>query len=157
MAKEKRLLAPILDRLLESSRKLDMHQSHQILRQLREGVRRDLEYLFNTRYRCISAADSLTHLQGSNINYGLPDLSTINLSSLGSRKQFCRDIEKTIMHFEPRIRSVKVTTQEKIDMEDPSIRFRVEAVLYVNPASEVIVFDSALNPVTQMVDVSEII
>ncbi|MDP5208190.1 type VI secretion system baseplate subunit TssE [Microbulbifer sp. 2205BS26-8] len=157
MAKEKRLLAPILDRLLESARKLDMHQSHQILRQLREGVRRDLEYLFNTRYRCISAPDSLKHLQDSNINYGLPDLSTINLSSLDSRKQFCRDIEQTIVHFEPRIRSVKVTTQEKIDMEDPSIRFRVEAVLYVNPASEVIVFDSALNPVTQMVDVSEII
>ncbi|WP_444920781.1 type VI secretion system baseplate subunit TssE [Microbulbifer sp. CnH-101-G] len=156
MAREKRLLAPVLDRLLESSSKVNMHQSHQILRQLREGVRRDLEYLFNTRYRCISPPDALRHLEESNINYGLPDLSTVNLSSLESRKQFCRDIEKTILHFEPRIRSVKVTTQDKVDVEDPSIRFRVEAVLHVNPASEVIVFDSALNPVTQMVDVSEI-
>lgn len=156
MAKEKRLLAPVLDRLLESASKLDMHQSHQVLRQLREGVRRDLEYLFNTRYCCISAPAELEHLEYSNINYGLPDLSTINLSSLGSRKQFCRDIEKTILNFEPRIRSVKVTTQEKIDAEDPSIRFRVEAVLHINPGSEVIVFDSALNPVTQLVDVSEI-
>jgi len=156
MGKEKRLLAPVLDRLLESSNRLDMHQSHQVLRQLREGVRRDLEYLFNTRYRCISAPDGLENLDYSNINYGLPDLSTVNLSSLTSRKQFCRDIEKTILNFEPRIRSVKVTTQEKVDAEDPSIRFRVEAVLHVNPAAEVIVFDSALNPVTQMVDVSEI-
>ncbi|BBM00997.1 type VI secretion system baseplate subunit TssE [Microbulbifer sp. GL-2] len=156
MAKEKRLLAPVLDRLLESSNRLDMHQSHQVLRQLREGVRRDLEYLFNTRYRCISVPDGLENLEYSNINYGLPDLSTVNLSSLSSRKQFCRDIEKTILNFEPRIRSVKVTTQEKVDAEDPSIRFRVEAVLHVNPAAEVIVFDSALNPVTQMVDVSEI-
>ncbi|USD21833.1 type VI secretion system baseplate subunit TssE [Microbulbifer variabilis] len=156
MAREKRLLAPVLDRLLESSSKVNVHQSHQILRQLREGVRRDLEYLFNTRYRCISPPSELRHLDESNINYGLPDLSTVNLSSLDSRKQFCRDIEKTILHFEPRIRSVKVTTQDKVDVEDPSIRFRVEAVLHVNPASEVIVFDSALNPVTQMVDVSEI-
>ncbi|WP_226643358.1 type VI secretion system baseplate subunit TssE [Microbulbifer variabilis] len=156
MAREKRLLAPVLDRLLESSSKINVHQSHQILRQLREGVRRDLEYLFNTRYRCISPPAALRHLEESNINYGLPDLSTINLSSLESRKQFCRDIEKTILHFEPRIRSVKVTTQDKVDVEDPSIRFRVEAVLHVNPAAEVIVFDSALNPVTQMVDVSEI-
>ncbi|WP_444883481.1 type VI secretion system baseplate subunit TssE [Microbulbifer sp. PSTR4-B] len=156
MAREKRLLAPVLDRLLESSSKVNVHQSHQILRQLREGVRRDLEYLFNTRYRCISPPPELRHLEESNINYGLPDLSTVNLSSLDSRKQFCRDIEKTILHFEPRIRSVKVTTQDKVDVEDPSIRFRVEAVLHVNPASEVIVFDSALNPVTQMVDVSEI-
>ncbi|GAB2890140.1 type VI secretion system baseplate subunit TssE [Microbulbifer echini] len=156
MAKEKRLLAPVLDRLLESSSKMNLNQSHQVLRQLREGVRRDLEYLFNTRYRCISPPDTLLHLEESNINYGLPDLSTVNLSSLVSRKQFCRDIEKTILHFEPRIRSVKVTTQDKLDVEDPSIRFRVEAVLHINPASEVIVFDSALNPVTQMVDVSEI-
>ncbi len=135
---------------------MNLNQSHQVLRQLREGVRRDLEYLFNTRYRCISPPDTLLHLEESNINYGLPDLSTVNLSSLVSRKQFCRDIETTILHFEPRIRSVKVTTQDKLDVEDPSIRFRVEAVLHINPASEVIVFDSALNPVTQMVDVSEI-
>lgn len=154
--KEKRLLAPVLDRLLESSRNVDPHQPHQLLKQLREGVRRDLEYLFNTRYRCISAPESHEHLQQSNINFGLPDLSTINLSSLDSRKRFCREIEKTILHFEPRIRSVKVSTQEKMDVEDPSIRFRVEAVLHVNPAAEVIVFDSALNPVTQTVDVSEI-
>lgn len=60
------------------------------------------------------------------------------------------------MNFEPRIRSVKVSTQQNVDVEDPSIRFRVEAVLHVNPASEVIVFDSALNPVTQLVDVSEV-
>ncbi len=135
---------------------MDLHQPHQVLRQLREGVRRDLEYLFNTRYRCLSVPESHSHLERSNINYGLPDLSTINLSSLDSRKRFCREIEKTILEFEPRIRSVKVTTQEKVDVEDPSIRFRVEAVLHINPASEVIVFDSALNPVTQTVDVSEI-
>ncbi|WP_346838552.1 type VI secretion system baseplate subunit TssE [Microbulbifer sp. SAOS-129_SWC] len=154
--KEKRLLAPVLDRLLESSRNMDMHQPHQVLKQLREGVRRDLEHLFNTRYRCLSAPESHPHLEQSNINFGLPDLSTVNLSSLDNRKRFCRDIERTILEFEPRIRSVKVSTPDKVDAEDPSIRFRVEAVLHVNPASEVIVFDSALNPVTQTVDVSEI-
>ncbi|AMX01391.1 type VI secretion system baseplate subunit TssE [Microbulbifer thermotolerans] len=157
MVREKRLLAPVLDRLLESSRNMDLHQPHQILKQLREGVRRDLEHLFNTRYCCVSPPETHVHLQSSNMNYGLPDLSTVNLSSLESRKRFCRDIERTILEFEPRIRSVKVTTQDKIDVEDPSIRFRVEAVLHVNPASEVIVFDSALNPVTQTVDVSEIL
>ncbi|WP_193165774.1 type VI secretion system baseplate subunit TssE [Microbulbifer hainanensis] len=156
MQKEKRLLAPVLDRLLESSRNMDVHQPHQVLKQLREGVRRDLEHLFNTRYCCISAPESHTHLQSSNMNFGLPDLSTVNLSSLDSRKRFCRDIERSILSFEPRIRTVKVSTPDNVDAEDPSIRFRVEAVLHVNPAAEVIVFDSTLNPVTQTVDVSEI-
>lgn len=157
MNQEKRLLAPVLDRLLESAWSADLQRPHQILRQLREGVRRDLEFLFNTRFRCVSAPETHKCLQHSNINYGLADLSTINLTSADSRKRFCRDIERTIMDFEPRIRSVKVSTPEIVDIEDPSIRFRVEAVLHVNPASEMIVFDSALNPVTQLVDVSEIL
>lgn len=156
MAREKRLLAPVLDRLLDVSRTTDLNRPHQILRQLREGVRRDLEFLFNTRYRVMSPPESHSHLESSNINFGLPDLSTLNLSSSDGRKRFCKDIERTILEFEPRIRTVKVSTQEKIDVEDPSIRFRVEAVLHVNPAAEVIVFDSSLNPVTQLVDVSEI-
>ncbi|WP_242523569.1 type VI secretion system baseplate subunit TssE [Microbulbifer salipaludis] len=153
---EKRLLAPLLDRLMDSSVSVDIHRPHQVLRQLREGVRRDLEFLFNTRYRCLSAPEGHEHLDDSNINYGLPDLSTVNLTSGDSRRKFCRDIERTILRYEPRISSVKVSTQENIDVEDPSIRFRVEAVLHVNPASEIIVFDSALNPVTQLVDVSEV-
>ncbi|QIL90434.1 type VI secretion system baseplate subunit TssE [Microbulbifer harenosus] len=156
VSKEKRLLAPLLDRLLASSADMDLYRPHQVLRQLREGVRRDLEYLFNTRYRCMSAPESHSHLENSNVNFGLPDLSTINLTSGENRRKFCREIERTIMNFEPRIRSVKVTTQQNVDVEDPSIRFRVEAVLHVNPAAEVIVFDSALNPVTQLVDVSEV-
>ncbi|WP_299594491.1 type VI secretion system baseplate subunit TssE [uncultured Microbulbifer sp.] len=156
MAREKRLLAPLLDRLLVSSGQVDMHRPHQVLRQLREAVRRDLEHLFNTRFRCLSHPPEHEHLETSNINFGLPDLSTINLTSAESRKRFCRDIERTVLDFEPRIRSVKVSTQDRVDIEDPSIRFRVEAVLHVNPASEVIVFDSTLNPVTQLVDVSEI-
>ena len=156
MTQDKRLLAPLLDRLLVSADQVDMHRPHQILRQLREAVRRDLEYLFNTRYRCVSHPVDHECLETSNINFGLPDLSTMNLTAAESRKRFCREIERTILDFEPRIRSVKVSTQDRVDVEDPSIHFRVEAVLHVNPASEVIVFDSTLNPVTQLVDVSEI-
>ena len=58
--------------------------------------------------------------------------------------------------FEPRIRSVKVKTDVAIDNEDPTIRFRVEATLNVNPLQEMIIFESALNPVNQTVNVSEI-
>ncbi|MCH9691874.1 MAG: type VI secretion system baseplate subunit TssE [Gammaproteobacteria bacterium] len=156
MVKEKRLLSPVLDRLLDKSNNLAIHQPHQILKQLRESVRRDLEHLFNTRICCVSAPETHTYLECSNINFGLPDLSTINLASMESRKQFCGDIQKAIMNFEPRIRSVKVTMQKHLDVEDPSIHFRVEAILHVNSAAEVIVFDSALNPISKLVNVSEI-
>lgn len=151
---EKRLLAPVLDRLLGNGG--DINQPHQILRQLRESVRRDLEFLFNTRLRCISPQEDAKHLQNSLLNYGLPDMATVNLTSADSRKDFCRVIERTILKNDPRIKSVSVKNDDKIDNEDPNIRFRVEAVLHTNPAPELIVFDSALNPISQTVNVSEI-
>jgi type VI secretion system protein ImpF len=90
------------------------------------------------------------------INYGLPDLSTINMSSFDNRNDFCKKIEKTILKFEPRIRTVKVKTDSILDNEDPTIRFRVEATLHMNPVQELIIFESMLNPINQTVNVSEI-
>ncbi len=154
--KDKPLVAPLLDRFLEQNKGTDFRQSHQIVRSLRESIRRDLENLFNTRYCCVSPPAGYSHLDDCVLNYGLPDLSTINMTSFDSRNEFCRRIEKAVRRFEPRIRSVKVKTDVAIDNEDPTIRFRVEATLNVNPLQEMIIFESALNPVNQTVNVSEI-
>ncbi|GLS26059.1 type VI secretion system baseplate subunit TssE [Marinibactrum halimedae] len=153
---EKRLLAPVLDRLIDTSDIADNAQPHKLLRQIRESVRRDLEHLLNTRYKCLSHPEGLTHLDTAITEFGLPDLSTVNLTASTSRERFCRDIEDCILTFEPRIKTVKVISEGKPDPEDPVIRFRVEAVLHINPAAEVIIFDSSLNPVTQNVSVSEV-
>jgi len=153
---DKKILAPVLDRLLEKNKHTDFTEPHQVLRQLKESVRRDLEYLFNTRYRCLKLPEGSVHAEKSNMNYGLPDLSTENLSSSGGRRDFCKTIEKAILNFDPRFKSVRVSTEDKVDDENPSIRFKVEATLHANPSPEVIVFNSSVNPINQTVDVSEI-
>ena len=153
---DKKLLAPVFDRLQGSGKHTTSRQTHQIIRQLRESVRRDLEHLFNTRYRCVSAPANCSALEESLVNFGLPDLSSINLGAANERKKFCRQVEKAILIYEPRIKSVKVEGVTDIDPTDPAIRFRIEALLHANPVPEVIVFDSALNPVDRSVDISEI-
>jgi len=153
---EKRLMAPMLDRLLEQNQDTDFRQTHRIHRVLRESIRRDLENLFNTRYCCVSPPEAYKNLDDSVLNFGLPDLSTINMSSYDNRNDFCRKIEKTVLKFEPRITTVRVKTDAVIDNEDPTIRFRVEATLHVNPLQELIIFESTLNPINQTVNVSEI-
>ncbi|AHK14844.1 MULTISPECIES: type VI secretion system baseplate subunit TssE [Thalassolituus] len=154
--REKRLLAPVLDRLLEQNQSSDFRQSHRIQRCLRESIRRDLENLFNTRYCCVSPPEAYKNLDDSVLNYGLPDLSTINMSSFDSRNDFCRKIEKTVLKYEPRIKTVKVKTDAVLDNEDPTIRFRVEATLHMNPVQELMIFESTLNPINQTVNVSEL-
>lgn len=131
-------------------------RSHQVIRQLRESVRRDLELLLNTRYRCISPPSNCEELTRSLANFGLPDASTINLASQDHRKQFCKNIERAILTFEPRIKTVKVQSDSKIDPENPYIKFRIEAILHANPAPELIIFDSSLDLIKQSVDVAEI-
>ncbi|MFA7554819.1 MAG: type VI secretion system baseplate subunit TssE [Spongiibacteraceae bacterium] len=155
----KRLLAPLLDRLSDinsHTKDSPIKASHQVLKQLRESVRRDLEHLFNTRYRCVSPENSHQHLHRSLINFGLPDISTVNLTANSSRQRFCRDVEQAILNFDPRIKSVSVFSDKAIDPEDPAIRFRIEATLHANPAPETIIFDSALNPINHSMNVSEV-
>lgn len=153
---DKKLLAPLLDRLSNTGNHGARHSSHQILKQLRESVRHDLEHLFNTRYRRLSPRAHHPHLRASLTDYGLPDISTINLSEASSRNLFCSDVEAAILTFEPRIRSVKVSSEQKVNTSDPTICFRIEAKLHANPATETIVFDSALNPVDHNIHLTEI-
>ena len=155
---DKKLRAPLLDRLLdhnpEQSREPE-HNQHLVLRQLRESVRRDLEHLFNTRARCLSTPAGTEMLDNSLLNYGLPDVANYNLMASESRRVFCRDVERIILRFEPRISSVRVLAEGALDRDDHRFSFRVEAVLRASPAAEVVVFDSVLNPISQTVDVLE--
>lgn len=155
---DKKLRAPLLDRLLddnpEATREAEQNQ-HLVLRQLRESVRRDLERLFNTRARSLSTPAQMPQLMNSVLNYGLPDIANYNLLAGESRSAFCRDVERIILRFEPRIQRAKVIAESVLSQEDHSFTFRVEAVLRATPAPEVVVFDSILNPVTQTVDVRE--
>ncbi|MFT7559568.1 MAG: type VI secretion system protein ImpF [Flavobacteriales bacterium] len=155
MNQDKKLLAPVLDRLIDTSGNIGEQQPHMVLRQLRESVRRDMESLFNTRIRCISSPDHSPHLNDSLLNYGIPDISAVNLVSKVHRNSFCREIEKTIKAYDPRIKSVKVSSVTGVDPEDPSVRFKVEATLHTNPSPERIIFDSALNPITHTMAITE--
>lgn len=155
---DQKLTVPLLDRLLDDNPDLPQERErnqHLLIHQLKESVRRDLEAVFNSRQCCIAPPAQFTESQNALHNYGLPDAATLNLGSQKARQDFCRLVEDTIKRFEPRIRSVKVSTRSGFDPEDPSIRFRVEATLFALSAEELIVFDSALNPVTRSVTVSE--
>ena len=143
--KKKQLRPSILDRLIDNEPHLQVEadkNKHQQLKDLRNSVRRDLECLLNTRYRMLEAPQQFTHLQSSLLNYGLPDLATINISADDKRKAFTRDLEKILRTYEPRFKSVKVKFLENKDNIDRTLRFRVNATLYADPAPEVVIFDS---------------
>ncbi len=156
--KRKRLRPSILDRLLddEPGNKIDVlagAQDH--LRQLRDSVRRDLENLLNTRYRVVAPPEDLTELEVSLMNYGLPDLATLNIINMDKRREFVRELEAVLKTYEPRFKTVKVRTLDTGENTDRTLRFRIDATLYADPAPETVVFDSVLYPVSRSVNVEE--
>lgn len=156
--KKKKLRPSILDRLLddepENNNEVDPGQ-HQKLRQLRNSVRRDLENLMNARFRVMEPNEEFQELDNSLLNYGLPDLATINITDLDKRKEFTSKMEKILKGFEPRFKDVNVSYMENNDNLDRTLRFRIDATLYADPSPEVVVFDSILEPVTRSISIEE--
>ena len=156
--KKKKLRPSILDRLFDNDPNNNVEvdpDQHQKLKELRGSVRRDLENLLNTRYRMIEPENEYTEIQSSLLNYGLPDLATVNISDKEKRKDFIQHMETVLIEYEPRFKSVKVRYMENSDSLDRTLRFRIDATLYADPSPEMVVFDSILEPVTRTVNVEE--
>lgn len=117
-------------------------------RQLKESVARDLEWLLNTRVWPPPEANEFKGLDESsrsNLNYGIPDLSIFSWTSASDATVIARAVEKAIRDFEPRLlsRSVKCHVVPNEDPNTTTLRLRIEAILYVEPISERVTFDSA--------------
>lgn len=156
--KKKKLRPSILDRLIDNDPdnnvEIDPGQ-HQKLKELRNSVRRDLENLLNTRFKMVEPDSQYVEVQNSLLNYGLPDLATVNIADKVKRQEFIDRLQLILINFEPRFKSVKITYMENSDTIDRTLRFRIDATLYADPSPEVVVFDSILEPVTRTVNVEE--
>jgi type VI secretion system protein ImpF len=150
------LVPSVLDRLLDDdptvSRETEKSRS-QVLRELKLSVRRDLENLLNTRWRCEGWPEDLDQLDLSLVNYGIPDITGADLRSTSGRERFRHILERVIQHFEPRFQRVTVEVLANKDALDHSMRFRINALMYAEPAPEPVVFDSSLEPATGNVEV----
>ena len=122
--------------------------------ELRDSVQRDLQNLLNTRVRFLSPHNRLRDIQDTIVNYGLPDLTSQPLNSEQGKQEFAAWIERTVKRYEPRFKSVKVTPVPRSDTVG-GVTFRVDAILYADPAPEDVSFDSTIDPLTKSISLSE--
>jgi type VI secretion system protein ImpF len=150
------LLPSVLDRLIDHDPQVS-HEAprnrNQLLRDLKQAVRRDLENLLNTRIRCVPYRPELKELKQSLVNYGIPDLTGLSLGGPKEREEFRRTIQSVIRQFEPRLKKLEVRTIDQADSVERTIRLHIEAVLQAEPAPEPIAFDSTVRLTTGSVDV----
>ncbi len=138
------LTASILDRLLDMEPALSSESAQYRVvseQQILDSVFRDLENLLNTRCSPIKLPAAFNRLKGSLIRYGLKDSTVENPESALVRQKLCKEIEKTISLFEPRLKKpvVRVETRGGKKRE---LFFRISGILVVEPLAEPVSFDT---------------
>ena len=107
-------------------------------------VRRDLEWLLNTRRIVDPPDEALKEVNHSTYVYGLPDLSSLTMAAMGDRNRLVRQILATINLFEPRLDKVRLVLVEAPDQAKKDVRLRIEAMLKMDPVPEPVSFDTVI-------------
>lgn len=140
------LTLSVLDRLIDEDLKVSgaLNLTRSVsLRKLKDAVRRDLEWLLNTRHP-VQPAPPGSQLASSLYMYGLPDITSLSVLSLADRKYLTESIQSAVSLFEPRIANVRVNLLTIGHDKVPSLRFVIEGMLRVNPNPEPVSFDTVL-------------
>ena len=112
------------------------------MRMYRESVKRDVEYLLNSRRPPIPQMQQYAKAAASVANYGLPDMNSYSGSG-NEHNSLLMAILQTLRNFEPRIQNVRVFLVRS-DTLTRSLRFHIEGRLQFDTTVEEIQFDTVL-------------
>jgi type VI secretion system protein ImpF len=128
------LLKQLEEHRLEYSR---LSESMSSIHEIRQCVKRDLDWLLNSHnYKPQTDLDQYPEVQTSVLNYGLPDLAGMTVSSINWRG-LEKVIKQALLNFEPRIirRSLKVNLLTDESMEEHNtLSFEIVGDLVAEPS-----------------------
>jgi type VI secretion system protein ImpF len=139
LTQKERLQPSLLDRLTDNDpeRKQESRDSRVISpSRLRDSVRRDLAWLFNTTHlQAMENLDDYPLVARSVVNYGMPDMAGRTVSTMNSGLVE-QTIRRAILDFEPRLVAetlrVRATVRDQ-QMNHNAMSFDIEAELWAQP------------------------
>jgi type VI secretion system protein ImpF len=137
----------VLDRLMdqEPTTQVEAPLSRaQSVRIMRSAVRRDLEWLLNTRSVAFEPDEALKEVNRSLYVYGLPDFSSYAAATSSDQSKLLREILGTIKLFEPRLADVRIVPVEMPGSGLKEFKLRIEALLRMDPSPEPVSFDTVI-------------
>src|SRR5215475_415942 len=137
------LTVSVLDRLIDTDPKNSQEAQvtrSQSVRQLKDSLRRDLEWLLNTRKIAFPPDASMKELNRSVYTFGLPDFTGYKMSSPAEHAKLLRVIQNCVKLFEPRLANIKVVPIEAGAALSRTLRLRIEGLLLIEPAPEHVTF-----------------
>jgi type VI secretion system protein ImpF len=162
LAAKERLQPSLLDRLTDDEPDSDMESRDKRVfsaSRLRDAVRRDLSWLFNTtNLASVVDLEPLPEIERSVLNYGLPDLAGKTVSNIDI-DLLERLLRRAIWQFEPRLsrQSVKVKLiGDRSKIQHNAMAFQIEAELWAQPLPLRLYLRTQLDLETGDVQISEL-
>lgn len=150
--KERGITPSLLDRLFDDNpavQRESLADRYFSISQLKRSVARDLEALLNTRCSLDAEhSEAFPRLSCSVASYGLTDFVGASLHNPDDRDLICEALERAIQTHEKRLKNVRIALEGPADFRN-GLRFRVSAILEVEPAREPVNFDAMLQPGAQ--------
>lgn len=115
------------------------------IREYKQNLQRDLEWLLNTRRTEDPEPERLPELANSVYYYGIPDLTSLSRDSGDSLAKLVTYVEQALAKFEPRLTAIKVSISPAAEGPLSDVRLQVEAVLRLEPTPERITFDTVMH------------
>ena len=145
----------VFDRLVTDRQSEGAIGSANDVSKLRETVRRDLEWLLNTRRIYRTAPDDFPAVQRSLYHYGLPDITSLGRDNPDTRAKLLAQLEETIKLFEPRLTQVRIVPAKEAMDGHRRLRFVIHAMLDADPEPVRVVFDTAVDRGNGAINVHE--
>src|SRR6202790_5652609 len=136
----------VLDRLIDQDPKTRSEipfTRAQSLRELKLALKRDLEWLLNTRKTIDPVPDSARETVRSVYHYGFADISSKSVLSSRDHGDLIREMEAAIAVFEPRLKRARVR-MEMAEGNYRSVNFVINRLLCIDTAPEPVRFDTVL-------------
>lgn len=131
----------LIDRLVDYDQWPDTRATS--IAMYRESIKRDLEWLLNTRQPVLPELESYPATSASVFNFGFPDIHSFDNSTGKDQNALTLSLETCIRTFEPRIGQPRVFLTRS-DVLNRSLKFHIEGQISYENMDEEIKFDTVL-------------
>ncbi len=123
---------------------LDKTHSREAVRRYKDSVKRDLEWLLNTRRTFDYRIDRYPQIESSVYAYGLPDITSVNVGSVNDQRKLVDLMKESLRLFERRLTNVSIDF-DPVAGGNRLLQFRISGVLMMDPAPEEVCIDTVLD------------
>lgn len=126
-------------------RKASAAQRREAINRHKDSVKRDLEWLLNTRQVVDDRLPLYPEVSRSVYAYGLPDITSINVGAIHDQNELLRRMERCIEFFDKRLTKMEILLDPMVGL-NRVLRFSISGLVLMDPAPEEIVIDTILDP-----------